>query len=248
MRVAVLSDVHANQPALEAVLADVADVAVDELWFLGDLVGYGARPSACLDLIRRHATVALAGNHDLACVHGEPAAAGASGQQVAGGPILRSLQWARDCLSPDQMHWLSELEPSATPRPGLSCFHGSPRDPAWEFVSSRTTAKLCLQARPDDRLILVGHTHLPMAFRAPTNRAKIAVKPFAPDHLAQVRLNGYRCLLNPGAVGRRQDDGDGRASWMLLDFDDQRATWRRVDYPALESLRQAAAAGLTTCR
>src|ERR1700755_1583864 len=107
MRVAVVSDIHANRHAFEAVLADVARVGADELWCLGDLVGYGADPNACVELARAHAAVCLAGNHDLAVTGALPLDEFSRGAELAA-------RWTQEVIEPENLEYLSGLEPAAS--------------------------------------------------------------------------------------------------------------------------------------
>ena len=120
MRVAVLSDIHANLHALEAVLADVDRQAPDEIWSLGDVVGYGPRPNECVSLVHERATLSLCGNHDLAAL-------GALDTVDFSGDAGTAARWTRSALGADEATWLRGLEPLAE-RPGVELFHGSPRD------------------------------------------------------------------------------------------------------------------------
>ncbi len=153
MRVAVVSDIHGNRQALEAVLDDVEAAGADELWCLGDLVGYGADPDACVALIRRYATVSLAGNHDLAVARRHPA------RRVLPGAALAA-RWTQEALDPDALAWLRTLQPQ-TLEEAVDLYHASPRDPVWEYVLSTLQAELCLDLLPPpDRV------HRPLPHRA----------------------------------------------------------------------------------
>src|SRR5919112_6561144 len=126
MRVAVVSDIHGNRHAFEAVLADVAGAGADELWCLGDLVGYGADPDACVELAREHAAMCLAGNHDLA-VTGE-----LSLDEFSRGAEIAA-RWTQEVIRPENLGYLQGLE-AAGHVEGIGLFHASPRDPIWEYV------------------------------------------------------------------------------------------------------------------
>ena len=136
MRVAVISDIHGNLHALEAVLADIDSQAPDEIWCLGDVVGYGPRPNECVALARERATVALCGNHDLAVI-------GTLDVSDFSGDAAAAVRWTQDVLAPDARTWLASLQPAAT-RPGAELFHGSPRDPVWDYVLSEEVARFSL--------------------------------------------------------------------------------------------------------
>lgn len=216
-RVAVVSDIHANLHALEAVLAEVERERVDELWCLGDVVGYGPRPAECCELVRERADLCLAGNHDLAVLGlldlGDftPDAAAAA-------------RWTRGRLSENARAFLGSLEPRGE-RAGVELFHGSARDPVWEYVVSAEAAEatFALTAAP---VVLVGHSHLALVLSLdetgePTGGPAVAG--------TQLDLGPERFLLNPGSVGQPRD-GDPRASWLLLDLDRMFAGFLRVPY------------------
>src|SRR4051795_1460838 len=155
MRVAVVSDIHGNRHAFEAVLGDVAAIGADELWCLGDLVGYGAEPDACVELAREHAAVCLAGNHDLAVIGEIPMGGFSRGAGLAA-------QWTQEVIAPENLDFLRTLSPQGQEgRVGL--YHASPRDPVWEYVLSTLLAELCLGERRH-RLCLIGHSHVALAF------------------------------------------------------------------------------------
>ena len=217
MRVAVVSDVHSNLHALEAVLAEIDAAGVDELWCLGDLVGYGPRPNECVALLRERAALCLAGNHDLV-VLGKIALATFAGEAAA------AAAWTRGVLDDAARSYLSELEPSAG-RPGVELFHGSPRDPVWDYVLSDDAARWTFAATSAP-LVLVGHSHvaLELAGDATEVRGGQAAAGTSLD------LGAARRLLNPGSVGQPRD-GDPRAAWLEIDEDSGRATFRRTNYP-----------------
>jgi predicted phosphodiesterase len=221
MRVAVISDIHSNLPALEAVLADIVAETPDEIWCLGDLVGYNAQPNECVDLVRQRAALSLCGNHDLA-VLGTIDVADFSGDAGA------AARWTRTVLGGEQATWLRTLEPK-TVRPGVELFHGSPRDAVWDYVLSEHVALISI-LETEAPLILVGHSHVALALGWDGDQLTGGL---APDG-TQVELEGARWLLNPGSVGQPRD-GDPRAAWLLIDIPAGRATFRRVPYPIAET-------------
>ena len=216
MRAAVISDIHGNLHALEAVLADIADSGVDEVWCLGDVVGYGPRPNECCALVRERASVALCGNHDLAAV-GRLDVAEFSGDAAA------AARWTASVLEPGHRAWLAGLEPAAE-RAGAELYHGSPRDPVWEYVLSEDVALLCL-LETEAPLVLVGHSHVALAVS--WDGATLAGGAAAAG--TELDQAAARSLVNPGSVGQPRD-GDPRAAWLLLDTAAGRATFRRVPY------------------
>ena len=214
MRVAVLSDIHGNLHALEAVLASVDRDAPDEIWCLGDLVGYGPRPNRCCALVAERADVCLIGNHDLAVL-------GRLDLDVFAPDAAESARWTAEVLEPQPRAFLESLEPAAT-RTGTALFHASPRDPIWEYVLSPEVALASL-AQTEDGHVLVGHSHV--ALRFGWEQRALALCGEGTD----VGLGGERWLLNPGSVGQPRD-GDPRAAWLLLDLDAGHATYRRAPY------------------
>jgi diadenosine tetraphosphatase ApaH/serine/threonine PP2A family protein phosphatase len=217
MQVAVLSDIHSNRHALEAVLEDVARTAARELWCLGDVVGYGADPNDCVRLVRDHAAICLAGNHDLG-VTGSLAL-----DQFSPGAALAA-EWTREVIDDDCRDWLAGLSPSGE-RSELELFHGSPLDPVWEYVMSVLLADRCFDGF-GSQVGLIGHSHVACSFERRDGESASG-GPRRCDELAE--LPGSRWLLNPGSVGQPRD-GDPRAAWLLLDLSASTASWRRAEY------------------
>jgi diadenosine tetraphosphatase ApaH/serine/threonine PP2A family protein phosphatase len=230
MRVAVVSDIHSNLHALDAVLDAIEGDATDELWCLGDIVGYGPRPNECCALVEARAHVCLAGNHDLAIrgtidldeFHGDAAlAAGLN----------------RGALTPESLAFLDRLEPQGTAS-GVALYHASARDPIWEYVLSDEAACATLAAAGSP-LVLVGHSHVALWFTASAGAMEGGL---APAGTARA-LGQAPTLLNPGSVGQPRD-GDPRAAYLLLDLDGGRAEFRRVAYDVTRTQSEMAEAGL----
>jgi predicted phosphodiesterase len=217
MKVAVVSDIHANRHAFEATLEAVASSDASELWCLGDLVGYGAEPDACVELARRHAAVCLAGNHDLA-VTGELAL----GEFSRGASV--AAQWTREVIDPENLAFLEGLRPQGQ-EAEVGLFHASPRDPVWEYVLSSLLAELCLNQQ-ENRICLIGHSHVALSFVRQEGELATGEPRRAGT---QLDVGDGEWLLNPGSVGQPRD-GDPRASWLLLDLDGMAATFHREDY------------------
>lgn len=217
MKVAVISDIHANRQAFEAVLEAVADSDAAELWCLGDLVGYGADPDACVELARRHAAVCLAGNHDMA-VTGELAL-----DEFSRGASLAA-QWTREVIEPGNLSYLAGLQPHGHEGP-VGLYHASPRDPVWEYVLSALLAELCMDEQRQ-RVCLIGHSHVALSFV----RAQGELATGEPRRAGtQLDISSGEWLLNPGSVGQPRD-GDPRAAWLMLDLDGLTASYRRTAY------------------
>jgi diadenosine tetraphosphatase ApaH/serine/threonine PP2A family protein phosphatase len=217
MQVAVISDIHGNRHAFEAVLADLGAGGVDAVWCLGDLVGYGADPNDCVALAQEHCDVCLAGNHDLAVTGELPLDEFSRGAAVAA-------QWTAEVITPEQLDFLSSLKPSGEAG-GVGLFHASPRDPIWEYVLSTLLAELCLDTQAC-RICLIGHSHVALSFVRPEGEAATGEPRRGGDELD---ISEGEWLLNPGSVGQPRD-GDPRAAWLLLDTGAGTATWRRTDY------------------
>ncbi len=217
MKVAVISDIHANRQAFEATLEAVAASDASELWCLGDLVGYGAEPDACVELARKHAAVCLAGNHDLA-VTGE-----ISLDEFSRGASLAA-QWTREVIAPENLDFLKTLAPTGADS-AIGLYHASPRDPIWEYVLSTLLAELCLDAQ-DHRICLIGHSHVALSFAR--HEGELATGEPRREGVT-LDLSEGEWLLNPGSVGQPRD-GDRRASWLLLDLDSMHASFHRADY------------------
>jgi diadenosine tetraphosphatase ApaH/serine/threonine PP2A family protein phosphatase len=217
MQVAIVSDIHGNRHAFEAVLEAIDRTAATELWCLGDVVGYGADPNDCCDLVREHAAVCLAGNHDLAVTGELPL------DEFSRGAALAA-EWTREVIRPEHREWLASLRPAGV-ADGFGLYHASPRDPVWEYVLSTLLAELCLDAQRE-RVALIGHSHVALAFaRTEGTPATGATRRDGDD--ADVSQGEW--LVNPGSVGQPRD-GDPRAAWLLLDSAASTVTWRRTDY------------------
>jgi diadenosine tetraphosphatase ApaH/serine/threonine PP2A family protein phosphatase len=217
MQVAIVSDIHGNRHAFEAVLEDVAASDAAELWCLGDVVGYGADPNDCCALVREHAALCLAGNHDLAVTGALPL------DEFSRGAALAA-RWTQEVLDAGHREWLAALAPQDTEE-GIGLYHASPRDPVWEYVLSALLAELCFDAAPEP-VCLIGHSHVALSFvrregEPATGRARRGGD--------REQLAGARWLVNPGSVGQPRD-GDPRAAWLLLDVAELAAEWRRTDY------------------
>ena len=231
MRIALLSDVHGNLPAFQAVLADVDEAGAEQVWCLGDLVGYGAHPDACVELARARCDLCLAGNHDLV-VTGEIDIADFSSSAAA------AASWTREHIGAAALEFLRSLRPQDEGH-AIGLYHASPRDPVWEYVLSTWQADECMDLM-DPRVGAVGHSHVALWFR----RDKEGEAQGAPAEGGLERdLSEGEWLVNPGAVGQPRDL-DPRAAWLLLDTETWSAQWRRVEYPIDEAAAAIEQAGL----
>jgi diadenosine tetraphosphatase ApaH/serine/threonine PP2A family protein phosphatase len=231
LRIAVISDIHGNWHALEAVLADVERERVDEIWCLGDVVGYGPQPNRCVEATRARAAVCLIGNHDLAAL-------GRADLTCFTPDAAVSARWTADELADGTRDYLATLEPAAE-RPGAQLFHGSPRDPVWEYILDESAVRAALDLT-SAALVLVGHSHIPIALQL-SDGGELA------GGLArggsELELSDGRWLLNPGSVGQPRD-GDPRAAFLLVDLDSRHAHFRRVPYDVEQTQSEIRDAGL----
>jgi diadenosine tetraphosphatase ApaH/serine/threonine PP2A family protein phosphatase len=229
LRVAVLSDVHSNLHALEAVLAEVDRAGVDEVWCLGDLVGYGPRPNECVELLRERTSICLAGNHDLVVL-------GKISLAAFAGEAAEAAAWTRRVLGDERRRFLDSLSPQAT-TDRAELFHGSPRDPVWDYVLSDDAAGATFRATSAP-LVLVGHSHVALEI---SEGAELRGDKAAAG--TRVELGAVRRILNPGSVGQPRD-GDSRAAWLEIDDNAGWATFRRTEYPVERTQAEMREAGL----
>jgi predicted phosphodiesterase len=216
MRVAVISDVHANYHALESVLEEIDAENVDAVWCLGDTVGYGPLPNECCATVEARADVCLVGNHDLVALG--KLSVGDFNDEAAAAAL-----WTADVLTPESRGFLERLKPLGKEE-GIDLFHASARDPVWEYILTEEAARATLELSSSP-LVLVGHSHVALAI---TLDGREVLGGLAPGG-TELELEG-RWLLNPGSVGQPRD-GDPRAAWTLLDLERRFAAFRRVEYP-----------------
>ena len=203
---------------------------VDEIWCLGDTVGYGPRPNRCCAVVAERAALCLAGNHDLAVT-------GVLSVDEFNGDAAAAARWTREVIEPERLGFLRSLEPAAT-RPGVELFHGSPIDPVWDYVLSEAAAFLSFRLT-NAPLVLVGHSHVALAlsWRGDALGGGVAAEG------EEVDLADGRWLLNPGSVGQPRG-GDPRAAWLLIDDQVRRATFRRTPYPIEQTQAEIRERGL----
>jgi len=235
MRIAVISDIHANFVALERVLSEIDALGCDALWCLGDVVGYGPQPQACVDVLRVRADVCLAGNHDLAVAGALPL--------DHFNPIARAAAlWQRKHLSNESLAWLASLSPRAEVA-GVTLAHGSPRHPEWEYVDAGDVALANVDAF-DTPICLIGHSHRAIGWRmrAEAKGGGVEVVMESPGRAVSLDIRD-KWLLNPGSVGQPRDH-DPRASFAVLEADLWQWTWHRVVYDVQAVEHDILAAGL----
>jgi diadenosine tetraphosphatase ApaH/serine/threonine PP2A family protein phosphatase len=226
-RVALLSDIHANLAALEAVFAALPEV--DRVWVTGDTVGYGPDPSDVLALLREKDALMVAGNHDVAVGTG-------SGMDMFNRYAAAAVRAHRSWLSAEERDRLASL-PLTAEADGFTLCHGSLRDPIWEYVTSpgQAAATLTLARTPH---CCNGHTHVPLLFAL--DPASVSVRTFSEDE--PIPLDG-RMLVNPGSVGQPRDD-DPRAAYAILDTAAATVTLKRVAYDVARTQRGIRSRGL----
>lgn len=190
MRIAVISDIHSNLPALEAVLDALGDV--DAYWHLGDIVGYGPHPDEVVDRLREIGAVGVLGNHDAAALGGLEV-------EWFNPEARQAIQWTARRISPRTRAWLEAL-PERLELDGMTLVHGSARDPITEYVTSTRSARASFSAFTTPCL-LHGHTHVPAAWREEGTEIEL----LGPSHGSELLLDDRRVLLNPGSVGQPRD-------------------------------------------
>jgi diadenosine tetraphosphatase ApaH/serine/threonine PP2A family protein phosphatase len=232
MRIAIIADVHSNLAALEVVLSDAAQRQADELWCLGDIVGYGPEPRECLALVRERARLCLAGNHDLG-------AAGAIGLDEFNPYAAEANRWTGQVLTDEERAHLAAL-PAMLVHEEFTLAHGSPREPVWEYVLSSAGAAASFR-HFETRYCLVGHSHVP--FTCPEAEAGAPSPLYQAQEDVDVTLGRGRMIINPGSVGQPRD-GDPRASYAIFDTARQAVHHHRVVYDVEATQRKMRAAGL----
>jgi predicted phosphodiesterase len=221
MRVLVLSDIHANLAALEAVLADAGQIGYDVVWCLGDMVGYGPEPDACVTRVRALAPLAVVGNHDWAVL-------GRTKVDDFNPEARRAVLWTRDHLNAGNLAWLGGLPDRPVAWGNYTLTHGSPRNPVWEYLSNPGVAQQNVE-HFDTRFCLFGHTHVPALFVQ--NDDATGMRLLTPPPGVPLALGGdRRIFLNPGSVGQPRDN-DPRAAYAILDTDADVWLACRAAYP-----------------
>ncbi|MCJ7696703.1 MAG: metallophosphatase family protein [Anaerolineaceae bacterium] len=215
MRVLIISDIHSNIVALEAVLYECQDI--DKVWCLGDIVGYGPNPNECIECLQ--------GISDLTCIMGnhDAAALGLININAFNHDARRSLEWLSLTLEQKSLDFLRSL-PETEIVDGVLLAHGSPRNPIWEYVMDDWVAKLNLSAF-ETEFCLVGHTHIPVAF-SETDHHLVDIHFLTPGSSTIFRT---KSIINPGSVGQPRDR-DPRASYLI--YDTSEGIWEnhRVSY------------------
>ncbi len=223
MRFGVISDIHSNLIALDAVLDSMG--SVDQYWCLGDVVGYGPEPNECIERLLELDHVAVVGNHDAAAI-------GAASPRLFNGEARRAVEWTARVLTKESAEYLRSL-PEQMEHDQVLLVHGSPRDPIWEYVTSRGQAADAFAAS-EVQYLFVGHTHIPLVF---VQDSQGKVLSGAPEDDLTLRLGSERLLINPGSVGQPRD-GDPRAAYAIVDSDRMLVEFHRVEYDVEEAQRR----------
>ena len=218
MRYALIADIHANLTAFTEVLDDIERRGgVEEIWCLGDIVGYGPDPHQCIELLRQHKHVCVAGNHDWAAIGKLDTAEFNPDAAVA-------CRWTAQQLSPEDIQYLESL-PLVIPKEEFTIVHGSPREPIWEYLLSTNSARENF-AYFQTPFCLVGHSHVPLVFRY--NETGDCSFGTLSTNIRLV-LGRSRLIINPGGVGQPRD-GDPRASYAIYDSEARMVRLYRVPY------------------
>ena len=225
MRRALISDIHGNLEALQAVMADIASQNVQEIYCLGDIIGYGPNPNECLDIVIERCAVTILGNHDQAALF-DPDGFNPS--------ALQAIYWTRDQLDHGpgsqlqinrRWDFLGEL-PRIIREDQLLFVHGSPRDPTNEYVFPEFVfdrRKMDLLFGRVDQYCFQGHTHQPGVFTPDCD----FVTPAQCDY--RWPLESQKLMINVGSVGQPRD-GDRRSCYVVLDTDQKCVFFRRIEY------------------
>jgi diadenosine tetraphosphatase ApaH/serine/threonine PP2A family protein phosphatase len=231
MRVLIVSDIHANQVALEAVLQDAP--AHEAVWCLGDVIGYGPNPNECVEIVRDLPNlICLTGNHDAAAMGGVDLS--------SFNPEARqSLEWTQSVLDQDTVAFLKERPEVVEASKHVTLAHGSPRFPVYEYLLDTRSATENFDYFKTD-YCFVGHTHLPVLFYLEPGdyMSRLAVPP-----INTVTELAPRAILNPGSVGQPRDR-DPRSSYAIYDTESHFWDYRRVEYDIKETQRRMQEIGL----
>ena len=229
MKIAVISDIHANLEALEAVLAHAAAEQVDAFWCLGDVVGYGADPDAVVERVRALRAPTVAGNHDWA-------ACGLTSTRAFNRHAAAAADWTARTMRPENLEWLKAL-PLVERVDGVLLVHATPSEPAaWHYCMMVEDALDEMETYRED-LCLIGHSHVPGAFE----RANDEVRYTRAEEM--IFRAGRQYLVNVGSVGQPRD-GDPRAAYGILETEGPDITCYRVAYPVERAQSRIREAGL----
>lgn len=233
MRYAILADIHSNLTAFEAVLSDIGERGgVEEIWCLGDVVGYGPDPVECIKLLRQYRHLCVAGNHDWAAM-------GKLDTSDFNPHAAAAAHWTARHLTPEAKGYLENL-PLTLTVDDFTLAHGSPREPIWEYIISTYIAKANFSYFAT-RYCLVGHSHVPAVFEYKADSDSCLLHDLPPE--APLKLGDNRLIINPGGVGQPRD-GDPRASYAIYDSTENVIYHYRVPYDIEETQRKMIRWGL----
>lgn len=240
-RVAIISDIHGNLHALQAVLSAIDSLDTDGMVCLGDVVGYGPFPEACLDLILAHCQVIVRGNHDEAAYDPREAA-------TFNGAARSAIDWTRGRLDELQLGLLATLRHEVWVNSEVMCVHACPVPAPTDYVHDKVMASIAFEGVPLG-VCLLGHTHVPLVFEAPLGPDSAEPQ----DIIAYVPADGRplplepdrRYICNPGSVGQPRD-ADPRAAFAVLDLERRTFTLHRQEYDVDAAQAATQRAGLPT--
>jgi diadenosine tetraphosphatase ApaH/serine/threonine PP2A family protein phosphatase len=233
MKILVISDVHANLVALESVLEATSDLELDDIWSLGDIVGYGPRPCECVDLIREIApNVSLTGNHDWAAI-------GRLDLEDFNPVAKFASYWTTMRLNVDHLNYLESL-PNRMIEDDWTVVHGSPQHPVWEYVYNARIAAINFGFY-DTRICFLGHTHIQLYITEES--ANNNIQPKQPKDGEVIDVSTERIMINPGSVGQPRD-GDPRAGCAIFNTDEMTVTFKRIPYDIKKTQEQLRSEGL----
>lgn len=236
MRCAIIADVHGNLVAFQAVLRDVEGRGgCDEIWCLGDVVGYGPEPQACIELLNQNKHICVAGNHDWAAI-------GKIDISDFNPYASQAILWTREQLSADDTDYLQNL-PERIAKDEFTLVHGSPRHPIWEYLDMDWLSTKDIEENFnsfDTRFCLVGHSHKPMVFGQDSEGSYSITG--IPDEI-KLGSENSRLIINPGSVGQPRD-GDPRASYAIYDSEARTVYHYRVDYDVTATQQKMTEHGL----
>jgi predicted phosphodiesterase len=233
LKIAILSDVHSNGDALDAVARELDALRVERIYHLGDLAGYNAEPERCVRWARERTAGGILGNHDaVAC--------GKSDGELFNAPALVAARWSADRLSPSSRDYLRSLPDRLAVEEELLLVHGAPSDPdRYLFTLDDAVEELdSLAADPRVRIVFFGHTHVPAAVIRRRDGSTVSVSPSG-----HVLKEGETALFNPGSVGQPRDRNPD-ASFLVYDTRSRKASWVRTPYDIEACRRRILEAGL----
>jgi predicted phosphodiesterase len=233
MRYAIISDIHANLTAFQAVLEDVeARGGFERIWCLGDIIGYGPDPKECIELLRQHAHICVAGNHDWGAI-------GKIDIDDFNPEAAAACRWTGQQLDQQDIDYLANL-PLIISEGDFTLAHGSPREPIWEYLVSIHVARVSFNYFKT-KFCLVGHSHIPVVFESLAPDEECLLHEFNSD--MPLNLGENRLIINPGGVGQPRD-GDPRASYAIYDSDHNVIWHYRVPYDVASTQQRMKEYGL----